>query len=305
MTLGFLIRVRNRSDRAIVVGLVCGLVIIVGRTAPASTLVNFNTPGQLTTLFATPDTTNLAAQVAGVGFGGSGGVEPPAVANAQFWTLQTSFGGTDPTWTTAILWNSGSAGLPVYGSIGMMAEPLGFSGSSPQQPSTVKNSSSAADRIPFIGFNFGSGVFDLIAYDPIVGDQLIQGEEVPGVFPEQPWASDTWYRSFVRIGYSGSKGQYAVAAQTYLIDQDGFDVAWMQNVAGALTSTALAGDSAVDTYFGMQLDTGFVGPLDNFNTEAVTINPVPEPSPYTLWAAGLAFAALNRLRRPQGRLGRG
>ena len=289
----------SSAPSARILGLVFGLLAMAGRPAPASTLIDFNTPGQLTTLFATPDTTNLASQVAGVGFGESGGVEPPAVANAQFWTLQTSFGGADPAWNTEIFWNSGGAAIPVYGSIGMMAEPLAFSGSSPQQPSTVKNSSSAANRIPFIGFHFGPGVFDLIAYDPIAGDQWIQGTEPedPGIFPEVPWASDSWYRSFVRINYTGSNGLYAVSAQTYLIDQDGFDVAWMQNVAGTLTSTALAGDSAVYTYFGMQFDTGFIGPLDNFNTEAVTINPVPEPCLGWLGAGGLAFAAVLRLRR--------
>jgi hypothetical protein len=252
----------------------------------------------LTTLFATPETANLDTQVAGVGFNGTGGVQQPAAINAQYWTLQTSFGGADPMWQTQIFWNTGNMVLPVYGSIGMMAEPLAFPGSVVQRPSTVKNDSSTANRIPFIGFHFGSGIFDLIAYDPIEGDQRIQGiADEEGLFPAVPWAEDTWYRSFVRIGYNSSIGQYIVSAQTYSIDQDGFDVDWMQNVSGLLTSTALAGDASVYTYFSTQLDSGFSGPLDDFSTEAVTINPVPEPATGTMAVTAIAAGCWWLIRR--------
>jgi len=162
-------------------------VLCCSPVPPAATLIDFNTPGQLTTLFATPDTTNLDSQVAGVGFDGTGGAEQPAAVNAQYWTLRTSFGGADPMWQTELLWNSGGISLPVYGSIGMMAEPLAFPRSVAQRPSTVENDSGTANRIPFTGFHFGTGTFDLIAYDPIVGDQRIQGiPDEEGLFPAVP-----------------------------------------------------------------------------------------------------------------------
>lgn len=273
-------------------------VLCCSPVPPAATLIDFNTPGQLTTLFATPDTTNLDSQVAGVGFDGTGGAEQPAAVNAQYWTLRTSFGGADPMWQTELLWNSGGISLPVYGSIGMMAEPLAFPRSVAQRPSTVENDSGTANRIPFTGFHFGTGTFDLIAYDPIVGDQRIQGiPDEEGLFPAVSWAENTWYRSFVQIAYNSSVSQYIVSAQTYSIDQDGFDVVWMQNVSGLLTSTALAGTASVYTYFSTQLDSGSSGPLDNFDTEAVTINPVSEPATWATATTAIAAGCQWLIRR--------